>query len=78
MQMKKRQEPDIRKLLKNAFRNGEIKTTRTDIDKLIPSVSRFGGGTRAKKKQSVIDKLKGFFDCFFGISNWVADQPDEP
>lgn len=75
----KLREPETRKFLENAFRDGEIKATGTDIDKLMPPVSRFGGGgTRAKKKQSVIDKLKGFFDRFFGISNWVADQPDEP
>lgn len=75
----KLREPETRKFLENAFRDGEIKTTGTDIDKLMPPVSRFGGGgTRAKKKQTVIDKLKGFFDRFFGISNWVADQPDEP
>ena len=74
----KLREPETRKFLENAFRDGEIKTTGTDIDKLMPPVSRFGGGgTRAKKKQTVVDKLKGFFDRFFGISNWVADQPDE-
>ena len=34
---------------------------RADIDKLLPPISRFGGtGTRAKKKQGVIDKLKIF------------------
>ena len=34
----------------------------------MPPVSRFGkGGARAKKKQTVIEKLKGFFDRFFGI-----------
>ena len=54
--------PETRKFLENAFRDGEIKTTGTDIDKLMPPVSRFGGGgTRAKKKQTVIDKLKAFF-----------------
>ena len=47
--------------------DGEIKTVGTDIDKLMPSVSRFGGGGRAQKKQGVIDKLKSFFDKFFGI-----------
>lgn len=44
-----------------------IKTVGTDIDKLMPPVSRFGGGGRAQKKQGVIDKLKSFFDKFFGI-----------
>ena len=33
----------------------------------MPPISRFGGGGRAKKKQSVIDKLKTFFEKYFGI-----------
>lgn len=53
--------------MENAFRDGEIKTAGTDIDKLMPPVSRFGGGGRAKKKQGVIDKLKTFFEKYFGI-----------
>ena len=64
----KLREPETRKFLENAFRDGEIKTTGTDIDRLMPPVSRFGGGgARAKKKQTVIDKLKAFFERFFGI-----------
>ena len=64
----KLREPETRKFLENAFRDGEIKTTGTDIDHLMPPVSRFGGGgARAKKKQTVIDKLKAFFERFFGI-----------
>ena len=58
---------ETRKFVANAFRDGTIKTTGTEIDKLMPPVSRFGGGGRAQKKQGVIDKLKGFFDKFFGI-----------
>ena len=67
VQKEKLKEPETRKYLANAFRDGEIKTVGTDIDKLMPPVSRFGGGGRAQKKQGVIDKLKGFFDKFFGI-----------
>lgn len=68
IQEEKLKEPETRKFLENAFRDGEIKTTGTDIDKMMPPVSRFGGGgARAKKKQAVIDKLKGFFERFFGI-----------
>lgn len=63
----KLKEPETRKFIENAFRDGEIKTTGTDIDKLMPPVSRFGGGNRAVKKQGVIDKLKAFFEKFFGI-----------
>ena len=40
----------------------------TDIDSLMPPVSRFGGGNRAAKKQTIIEKLKAFFERFFGIS----------
>ena len=81
IQEEKLKEPETRKFLENAFRDGEIKTTGTDIDKLMPPISRFGGGgARAKKKQTVIDKLKGFFERFFGIgeaSFEKADSADE-
>ena len=63
----KLKEEETRKYLENAFREGEIKTAGTDIDKIMPPVSRFGGGGRAKKKQGVIDKLKGFFEKYFGV-----------
>ena len=58
---------ETRKFLENAFRDGEIKTAGTDIDKLMPPVSRFGGDKRAEKKQGVISKLKTFFEKYFGI-----------
>jgi len=58
---------DTRRYLDNAFRDGEIKTTGTDIDRIMPPVSRFGGGGRAEKKQGVIDKLKAFFEKYLGI-----------
>ena len=58
---------ETRKFLENAFRDGEIKTAGTDIDKLMPPLSRFGGGMRAEKKQGVIGKLKIFFERYFGI-----------
>lgn len=35
---------DTRKFMENAFRDGEIKTAGTDIDKLMPPIARFGGG----------------------------------
>lgn len=58
---------ETRKFLENAFRDGAIKTSGTDIDKLMPPVSRFAGGKRAEKKQGVIGKLKSFFEKYFGI-----------
>lgn len=58
---------ETRKFIDNAFRDGSVKTTGTDIDKLMPPVSRFGGGNRATKKQTVIEKLKAFFEKYFGL-----------
>lgn len=38
-------------------------------------MSRFGGGgARARKKQTVIDKLKAFFERFFGIGGFAFTE----
>ena len=58
---------ETRKFINNAFRDGALKTSGTDIDKIMPPVSRFGGGNRAVKKQSVGDKLMKFFEKYFGL-----------
>jgi type I restriction enzyme R subunit len=66
---------ETRKFVANAFRDGALKTTGTEIDKLMPPVSRFGGGNRAKKKQGVIEKLKAFFEKYFGLG--IAEMQAE-
>ncbi|MBO6304991.1 MAG: type I restriction endonuclease subunit R [Selenomonadaceae bacterium] len=58
---------ETRKFLDATFRDGEVKTTGTDIDKILPAMSRFGGGNRDQKKMGVIEKLKAFFEKYFGI-----------
>ena len=58
---------ETRKFLNNSFRDGTLKTTGTDIDKILPPASRFGGGNRAAKKQSVIARLMQFFEKYFGL-----------
>ena len=59
---------ETRRFIDNAFRDGTLKTTGTDVDKILPPVSRFGGGGgRAAKKQSVIDKLMLFFEKYLGL-----------
>ena len=55
------------KFVENAFRDGAIRTTGTDIDKILPAMSRFGGGNRQEKKKAVIEKLKAFFEKYFGV-----------
>ncbi len=72
-------EPETRAFLENAFREGEVKTSGTDIDKLMPPVSRFGGSGRAEKKQTIIDKLRAFFEKYFGVgSSFSAEKEAEP
>jgi Type I site-specific restriction-modification system, R (restriction) subunit and related helicases len=63
----KLKDEEARRFMEIAFRDGILKTTGTDIDKILPPVSRFGGGNRAEKKQSIIDKLMGFFEKYFGL-----------
>ena len=59
---------ETKKFVNNAFRDGELKTTGVGIDSLLPPMRRFGGNSnRAEKKQTVIEKLKAFFDKFFGV-----------
>lgn len=56
------------KFINNAFQDGVVKTTGTDIDKILPPMPIFGGGgKRTAKKKSVIEKLKEYFERFFGL-----------
>lgn len=57
---------ETRLYLDHSFRDGALKTTGTDIDGIMPPVSRFSGG-REKKKQNIIEKLSGFFEKYFGL-----------
>ncbi len=70
---------ETRKFVENAFRDGILKTPGTDVDRLMPPVSRFGGGrSRDKKKQTVIERLKGFFEKYFGlVSPEVSKESDK-
>jgi type I restriction enzyme R subunit len=63
----KLKQEETKRFIDNSFRDGTLKTTGTDIDKIMPPVSRFGGGNRAAKKQSVIEKLMKFFEKYFGL-----------
>lgn len=69
-------EEATRKFLDNSFRDGEVKTTGTDIEKILPPMRRFGGGNRAEKKQTIINKIKKFFEKYFGI-NSSNNEDDE-
>ena len=59
---------ETKKYISNAFRDGQLRTTGTDIDKILPAMSRFGGGgNRSYKKTSVIRRLKEFFEKYLGL-----------
>ena len=71
----KLKEDATRRFMAYAFHIGEIKTIGTDIDKFMPPVSRFGGGDRTEKKQRIIERLKAYFDRFYGIGGvYEADE----
>ena len=63
----KLRDDEARHFIEIAFRDGMLKTTGTDIDKILPPVSRFGGGSRAEKKQGIIEKLMRFFEKYSGL-----------
>ncbi len=61
--------PDpTRKFIKSAFRDGELKSTGTAFAGILPPVSMFDKtGARAKKKFIVLEKLRMFFEKYFGL-----------
>lgn len=61
-------EEETRKFLDNSFRDGQVKTTGTDIEKILPPMRRFGGGNRNERKQTIIEKVLKFFEKYFGLS----------
>ncbi|MDR1688351.1 MAG: type I restriction endonuclease subunit R [Clostridiales bacterium] len=63
----KLKDEETRRFIDTAFRDGTLKTTGTDIDKILPPVSRFGGG-RDAKKQGIIEKLMTFFEKYMGLA----------
>lgn len=58
-------EDNTRRLVENAFRDGVLKTTGTDVDRILPPMSRFGNA-RQEKKHRVPEKLRSFFDKYLG------------
>lgn len=57
---------ETRRYIDNSFRDGELRTTGTDIDRIMPPVSWFGGG-RVEKKKTLIEKLMEFFEKYLGL-----------
>lgn len=63
-----RLKPDeTREFMDKSFQDSELKTVGPDIDKIMPSVSRFGGSGRAKRKEALIRRLMMYFEKFRGL-----------
>lgn len=60
-------EEETRKFIDNSFRDGQVKTTGIDIEKILPPMRRFGNSNRNKRKQNIIGKLIKFFEKYLGI-----------
>jgi type I restriction enzyme, R subunit len=57
------------KFIANAFRNGYVQESGTALIKVLPPVSRFSpSGERTKKKASILERFKAFFNRFWNIS----------
>lgn len=55
--------------MNNSFKNGEIQAAGTAFAAILPPVSRFTQtGDRTLKKETVLEKLRRYFDRFFDIS----------
>ena len=58
---------ETREYIERSFRDDELKTIGTDIDKIMPPVSRFGGAGRDKRKEALIRRLMAYFEKFRGL-----------
>lgn len=57
------------KFVNNAFCDGYIQATGTSLTKVLPPVSRFTpNGERTKKRETVLQRLRAFFNRFWDIS----------
>lgn len=63
-------EKETREFISNAFRDGAIKTSGTDIVNILPPLPLFGDSAKIREvtKARVIDKLLFFFEKYFSIS----------
>ena len=64
---------ETREFVYNAFRDGDLDESGTDIANIMPKMSRFGGGNRAEKKAGVVAKLRQFFEKYFGLVSFEDD-----
>ena len=54
------------KFMEIAFRDANFKTTGTDIDLIMPPMSRFGSN-RSQNKELIIEELRKYYERYFGL-----------
>lgn len=55
-------------VMEEAFEYGELHTTGTGINEILPPASRFNKSGRTEKKRRTVDRLEHFFDRYYDIS----------
>ena len=62
---------ETKTFIENSFRDGALRTTGIDIDRILPPVSRFGSSNgvsnRSEVKKTVIEQLNKFFEKYFNV-----------
>ena len=61
---------ETKRFIDNSFRDGELKTFGTAIDKILPPYPLFGAAganNRQMKQRSIIKKLREFFEKYSGL-----------
>lgn len=56
-----------RKFIERSFKTGNLRTTGTEINDLMPPISRFREQGRDEKKNKIIELLLKIFERFFGL-----------
>ncbi|WP_348788443.1 type I restriction endonuclease subunit R [Leifsonia sp. NPDC080035] len=66
---------ETRAVVESAFRAGTLRTTGTEITRVLPPASRFSAdGGHGEKKQRVIDTLSAFVERFLGLASSVDPE----
>jgi len=65
--------PDqTREFVDSAFRDGQLRTSGTEITRILPPVSRFNREAgHGEKKKRVVEALTRFFERFFGLGSTI-------
>ena len=59
-----------RAFVEAAFRDGQLRTTGTDITRILPPVSRFNRAAgHGETKKRVLEALTSFYERFFGLGS---------